>query len=138
MSSRLLDLSPKEIKKIKERLVEALSAGVSIKSSCTYAQITEEEYEVFVRMNPEIADLHERCESMLGTQAIINVANDIKKGNVRTSKWFLDRTDERFNPKSKVSMDGTPVLVPVEQKEEEISKLLERFGAPEGFNEDGE
>lgn len=127
----LIERKPKEIKVIQEKMRKALEAGIAEKPACAYAGITVEQWEEMCRMNSEMKKIQEYSEGVVGTYAVLNVADAIKNGDVRSSRWYLERTDDRYSTKQNVKVGGAPVIVPIEQKEEELAKLLDQFEVEE-------
>lgn len=120
----LASRSIEEIFEIKERLVDALSAGASIKASCKYAHITEKDFESIVAKSPEIQEVYDDAESVLGVQAMINVKNDINDGKMKTTKWYLEKVmPDKFGKK----LELNPVVVPVEEKAKAWSEALDKI-----------
>ena len=63
------------------------------------------------------------------SQAKLNIADNIREGNVSTSKWYLERkAPDEFSSKAAVAFEGAVVGLTMEEKQAEIDKLLENFG----------
>lgn len=123
----LVERKPKEILHIQKTMRKALEAGISEKAAARFAGITMEQWDEMCDMNPEMDKLRQDAETIVGTQAVLNVADAIKSGDVRTSRWYLERTTDEFSTKQSVKVGGVPVVVPIEEKEEELAKLMEQF-----------
>jgi len=98
---------PKVIAKIEEELKNGATlaqasflAGISLKTIYNY--FTD---------NP---DFKERCELLQGLvayRARINIKNKIESGDIDTSKYWLDRKDKEFKPKSDLTTDDKPLPI---------------------------
>lgn len=118
----LQERDPKEIKIAIRKLKDALEATVGVKSAITFAGISQEDYDNLARMHPEISKLAEEADSLLGTQASINIKNAIVEDkDVKTSMWRLEKTDPKYS--KKVQVDGT--LVSAEEREKAIEKIFD-------------
>lgn len=82
--------------------------------------------------NPEIAELQAFLEVAVRTDAKLNVSEAIRAGKTRVAQWYLERkASDEFSTKSAVAFEGAVVALSMEEKEQELKKLVEKF-------EDGE
>lgn len=117
----------KDVAKVRQKLYKALSSGISVEDSLNYAGITQEDYEHWCEVDEELATLHVHAKQNLTTQARINVADEIKRGNAKISLTHLKYTTDDYVEKKKVQV-GAPIIVPIDKKEEEFAEFMERFG----------
>lgn len=93
------------------------------------AYVTEEDVKGWLADNADIASLKDFLQSDLLSNAKLNIADNIRNGNVSTSKWYLERrAPEEFSTKAAVAFEGAVVGLTMEEKQAEIDKLLEGFG----------
>lgn len=114
--------SREEIKKVIKDLKNALESAVGVVSACKFAGISEADYEKLARINPEIRELAENADSVLGVKASINIKEAIEEKDLRTSRWYKEKTDPKFS--NKVQVDGA-VVVSAEDREKAIEEMLE-------------
>ena len=93
------------------------------------AYVTEEDVKGWLAENADIASLKDFLQSDLLSNAKLNIADNIREGNVATSKWYLERkAPDEFSSKAAVAFEGAVVGLTMEEKQAEIDKLLEGFG----------
>lgn len=93
------------------------------------AYVTEEDVKGWLAENADIASLKDFLQSDLLSNAKLNIADNIRDGNVATSKWYLERkAPDEFSSKAAVAFEGAVVGLTMEEKQAEIDKLLEGFG----------
>lgn len=93
------------------------------------AYVTEEDVKGWLAENADIASLKDFLQSDLLSNAKLNIADNIRNGNVATSKWYLERkAPDEFSSKAAVAFEGAVVGLTMEEKQAEIDKLLEGFG----------
>lgn len=102
MAGRPTVMTPEVIEKIEEELKNGATlaqasflAGISLKTIYNYFSD-----------NP---DFKERCDLLQGLvayRARINIKNKIEAGDIDTSKYWLDRKDKDFKPKSEQDLSS--------------------------------
>ena len=132
----LKERSSRAIVRTRNKVIEAYEAGLDDEEACMWGQITMEELDELTKKNEQVRTARENGKNPLNLMARVNVANDIKDGNVRTSKWLLERTDEDYSNRQKVSMDGTPIVVPMAEKEKAMEEILKKYTVTGDFTED--
>lgn len=100
----ILNKSRGEINRILAKLKEALKADVGELPACNYAGITKEEYDLIVKMHPDIKELAERAGDVIGVKASMNIANAIDDQDVKVSQWYKEHTDPKFSKKMQVDV----------------------------------
>lgn len=89
---------------------------------------------VWMKNYPELKELKELCYVKINNKARENIYNSIKKGSIKTSQWFLERTDPEFSTKNE--QYNTQInIVTVQDREKELARFMERFGADERAGE---
>lgn len=89
---------------------------------------------VWMKNYPELKELKDLCYIKINNKARENIYNSIKKGSVKTSQWFLERTDPEFSTKNE--QYNTQInIVTVQDREKELARFMERFGADERAGE---
>lgn len=93
------------------------------------AYVTEQDIKEWVASSAEIASLKDFLQNDILSQAKLNIADNIRDGNVSTSKWYLERkAPDEFSSKAAVAFEGAVIGLTMEEKQAEIDKLLENFG----------
>lgn len=91
--------------------------------------ITENDIKEIVASSPEIASLRDFLMTDIVSKAKMNIADNIRQGNISTSKWYLERkAADEFSSKAAVAFEGAVIGLTMEEKQKEIDKLLEDFG----------
>ena len=96
------------------KLEEGFLRGLNVTQCCLFAEVPKSTYYDYLNAHPDYSDRIELLKSNTGMIAILNVHDEIKNGDVNTSKWYLERTSEEFNPKQKQELtgkDGNPIEV---------------------------
>lgn len=98
-------------------------------SEDTGQYLTEKDVKEIVANSAEIAALRDYLMNDIVSQAKLNIADNIREGNVSTSKWYLERkAPDEFSSKAAVAFEGAVIGLTMEEKQAEIDKLLESFG----------
>lgn len=123
----LFEMSKQEIMNAKKRLEEGWRAELPTLQLYTFTGLDEERIAEMKRRDPHLAAIESEYTDYLKTMSRLNVAKDItEEQDVQTSKWYLEHIDDEFKPASKIE-GGVQIVVPVEEKEEEIQKMLDDF-----------
>lgn len=132
----LQEMSERQIKSIRQRILEAWDMAFPDEMVLRHACITKEQYDVILEKFPEFAAMRETLYVTPRMKARKNILDDIDKGNVSTSKWLLERTDPEFSKKG----ESTVINVSVREREEAILKEMRKFGTADFtvVEEDGE
>lgn len=133
----LYEMTATQIRNIRERILEAWQMDLTEEQVMQHAKVTHEQYDLIMKKFPEFAEMkREVCDSV-GRKARMNIARSVDRGDVGTSKWYLEKTDPKFSSKTR---NETTIKVSVEEREERILKKLEQYGAVDFtvVEEDGE
>lgn len=95
------------------KLEDAFSNGATDLQACFLANISKDSLYRYIQDNPEFSDRKEALKDMVAYQAKTNIrlsllAND-EKLKIETSKWYLERKDKEFKPKSDLTTDNKPL-----------------------------
>ena len=96
------------------KLELAYTAGANNTQACDFAGISQDAFYDYIKKYPEFSDKIERWTQRLKLGAKMNVKNAIDDGDKDMSKWYLEKTDNGFNPKQKQELtgkDGNPIEV---------------------------
>lgn len=115
----------------KRYLVEGWNSGLPEGMLCTYTGLSMEQIEELKARDKQLAEFERDHEDRLKTIARVNIAKSIEDGNIRDSRWLLEHLDNEFKPQSKLDGNMMQIVVPVEEKQEEFAKLLERLAPVE-------
>lgn len=118
-------MTPKEIRGIHQKILEMWEMAMPDLMVIAHAGITEEQYLHILQHFPEFAAMREKAYTLPKMKARLNVIRDIEKGNVSTSKWYLEKTDPEF---SKKSVTETNVKISVAEKEKQLLAKMENYG----------
>lgn len=129
-------LKPKNIDaKAWKEIVTAWENGLSDREASFRASrdsdvyITETQIKEMVAKSPDIASLRDFLLTDIVSKAKMNIADNIRDGNISTSKWYLERkAADEFSSKAAVAFEGAVIGLTMEEKQAEIDKLLENFG----------
>lgn len=98
---------PKAItKKVWEALEDAFLLGLSDAEACLKAGITKPTLYDYLEEHPELKERKAVLKENIKMHAKVNIATEIKKGNIELSKYYLERTDKEFSSKVKVENEN--------------------------------
>lgn len=86
------------------KLDEAFLYGLTDRQACQFAEIPYSTFTSWLERNEEYRTKKEMLKENPKIRAKINVVKSILKGDLYDSKWYLERTDKEFNPKSQVDV----------------------------------
>lgn len=121
---RVAEMTTPELRRVIKRLKEALAADAGERPAMAYADICEEDYRLITERHPEIVELAKKAGGKLGAKASINIKDAIEEGDLPTSKWYKEHTDERYM--SKVKVEGG-VNLSADDREKAIEALFEEI-----------
>ena len=130
----LREMDKTEITSAIKRLKEGWKAELPPTLLCSFTGLSKEDLEEIKRKNPKMAELEKSYDGYLKAVSRVNVARDIYEAqDVKTSQWLLEHTDDDFKPAAKLDVKAQQVVVPIEDKEQEIRRMFENY-----FNESTE
>lgn len=95
-------------------LEEAFLYGASDRQACFLANIADGTLYNYIKDNPEFGERKELLKQMTTYRAKQVVKSLIDKGDKDIARWYLERKDNEFKPKSDLTSGGEaiqPVLV---------------------------
>ena len=81
------------------KLEELFSRNCSVTTACKSAGIWPNAYYDECKRNPQFKEKMERAMSSVDSIADRNIAKAIKNGDLNTSRWYKEKTDERYKTK---------------------------------------
>ena len=133
------NLKPKNVDaEVWSIVVEAWENGLSDREASLFVSkqlgvyIKASEISQWRKDNPDIADLKEFLDQSMRMESKLTVNAAIKAGRVKSAEWYLGRkAADEVSTKSAVAFEGAVVALTMDEKEQELKKLVEKF-------EDGE
>lgn len=89
------------------KLEEAFTVGANITQACDFAGISRDTYYDYCERNAGFIDKVAEWSARTGLRAKYNIHKAIENKDVDVSKWYLERTDDAFNPKKRAEITGT-------------------------------
>ena len=137
-----LALKPKDVsEEAWVAVIEAWENGLSDREASFRASresgvmFTATDIKKWIKENPEIGELRGYLQDDLISTAKITVSKSLKKGDIKTAKWYLERkASEEFSTKSAVAFEGGVIELSLEDKEKALNDLVAQFEA--GKSED--
>lgn len=97
-----------------QELVKAFEDGATITEACHIAQIARSTYYNWVEWYPEFMDKMSEAQEYPDAVAKMVVVRSMKKNDVETSKWWLERRIKKeFSAKSELEHSGTIAYKPI-------------------------
>lgn len=139
MSNNFAHLKPKNVDtEVWNIVVEAWENGLSDREASLFVSkrlgiyIKASEISKWRKDNPEVAELKEFLDQSMRMESKLTVNEAIRSGRVKSAEWYLERkAADEFSTKSAVAFEGAVVALTMDEKEQELKKLVEKF-------EDGE
>lgn len=89
------------------KLEEAFTVGANITQACDFAGISRDAYYNYCERNEGFTDKVAEWSARTGLRAKYNIHKAIENKDVDVSKWYLERTDDAYNPKRRAEITGT-------------------------------
>ena len=133
-------MKPSHVKpKVWRSVIESWKNGLSDREAAFRASkdndvaIKESEIKQWMKDNPDIADLKDHLQSELLSLSKLNVREAIENGDIRTSKWYLERkAANEFSTRAAVAFEGAVVELTIEEKERKMKEFLKQFEVNDG------
>lgn len=137
MSTTFLKLKPTDVKEaVWISIVEGWENGLSDRQAAfraskeTGEEVSDADIREWKKNNPEIKELFYNLQNELITSAKMNVADAVKDGDTKTSKWLLERkAADEFSTKQAVAFEGAAIEVSLADKEKALKDMVEKFEA---------
>jgi hypothetical protein len=81
-------------KEVIEVLKPYFKLGYSVNKSCEYAGIPQSTVQTWIANDEQLRLKISSLKSNVSVQARKNIVNEIKKGSVSLSKWWIERVEE--------------------------------------------
>ena len=100
---RPLAVTPDVVRKLEK----AFTVGANVTQACDFAGISRDTYYRYCEQNAGFTDKVAEWSARTGLRAKYNIHKAIENKDVDVSKWYLERTDDAFNPKKRAEITGT-------------------------------
>ena len=100
MTPEVIETIEKELKNGATLAQASFLAGISLKTIYNYFET-----------NPSFKDRSILLQGMVAYRARVNIKNKIEGGDIDTSKYWLDRKDKDFKPKSDLTSDDEQIAI---------------------------
>lgn len=121
-----------------ERLVIAWENGLSDREAAFFVSqkqglyLKESDIKKWIAENPDVGELRDYLQSYLLVEAKMNLKESLEKGDISTSKWYLERKKaDEFSTKSAVAFEGAVVELSIEDKKRKMDEFLKDIGKDE-------
>jgi len=94
-----------------ETIESELKNGATLAQASFLAGISLRTIYNYFDEHPEFKDRAELLQGMVAYRARINIKNKIEGGDIDTSKYWLDRKDQEFKPKSDLTSQDKPLPI---------------------------
>lgn len=102
--------------KVVSKLIVAFEGGSTVRDACWHAGISHEAYYSRVRDDEVFADKMDKAQQEVGKNAREVVVNAIKKGDLSTAKWWLERKNNQEFSREPSTLEKEP-SEPISQAE---------------------
>lgn len=94
---------------ILQKLEEAFKKGMSNREACFLADISESIFYKVLEVNEKLKERFPLLQNSVKIRAKENIVEKINAKDVELSKWYLERRDKEFKPKSDLTSDDEPL-----------------------------
>ena len=99
-----------------KKLESVLKRGASVSEACDYAGISRQVFYYNLKNSPDFFYKIDKAKNHLKYLAITNISKAMEKGDIKVSKWWLEKTNY-FNYITTIPNDENPENKPVTYKE---------------------
>jgi hypothetical protein len=92
------------------KLEIAFSNGATDEQACFIANISKNSLYDYIKINPEFGNRKEALKDFIKYQAKINIKEAIESNDKDMSKWYLERKDKEFKPKSDMTSNDEKII----------------------------
>lgn len=117
-----------------EEVIDAWTNGLSDREAAFRASkktgvlLTEAKLKAYVSESEGIGFIRDCLHNELLSKAKLNIKDSIERGNISTSKWFLERkAPNEFSSKSAVAFEGTVAELSIDEKKKQMDEFMEQF-----------
>lgn len=112
---------------IKDRLLQAFAYGLSDREACLYAGIAPSTLYSYCEKHPKFSEQKEELKNRPKLQAKVVIFEALKKGDVNTAKWYLERkAKEEFGNHQTLQHTGEVVL-PIHERKKLVEEYMRDF-----------
>ena len=132
-----IQYKPKKLKDLTWRIiVSAWESGASdkevslllIKEGKKADQLSATEVHQLYAKNKDICELKEMLNYDLINAARLSIAKSVKKGDVKSAKWYLERkAADEFSTKQAVAFEGAVIELSIEDKEKALKEMVDKY-----------
>lgn len=132
-----LEYKPKKLKDATWRaIISAWENGASdkevslilVKEGKKVDHLSATEVHQLYSTDKKVCDLKEMLNYDLVNAARQNIAKAVKKGDVKSAKWYLERkAADEFSTKQAVAFEGAVIELSIEDKEKALKDMVEKF-----------
>jgi len=116
--------------KVVSLLVTCFHNGLSVRQACWQSGISHEAYYQRLRNDVEFADTMNKAQELPSITARTNIMKAIRKGDVSTSRWWLERKEkDEFSSKADLTVQEEVVKMPSDDEMARIQQDIRRFKA---------
>jgi len=90
-----------------KKLEEAFSKGANITTACFYADISRQTLYNWYEKDPELKERFDALQQNPVMKALDTIYSNLS--DKETAKWYLERRNKDFKPKSDVTSDDKPI-----------------------------
>lgn len=116
--------------KVVSKLEALLGVGLTVREACLESEISHETYYSRLRSDLQFADKMAKAQSNVNSMAKKIVAGKIISGDVKTAKWWLERSDKK---ELEQKQTNEPVQTSAAEETAEPSSLDELIELYEGY-----
>ena len=98
-------MTPETVQKIEQ----ALMMDCTINEVCLFANIRKQTYYNWIESFPELKERFDYLKDNLKVKSKYNISEKLNKGDVETSKWYLERRDKQYKAKQDITSDDKPL-----------------------------
>lgn len=110
-----------------EEFKRAFAMGFSKKEACLYCDVAERTFFDYCTKNPDFTELIPTLQNLPKLKAKMNIYEKIEAKDDYNSRWYLEKTDKDFNPKSVIDQTNANVDVTDDISEEQKKLIANRF-----------
>lgn len=89
------------------KLEDAFCYGMTNREACFVTGISESLFYEVCSNNRQLSERFKLLQDSPRIQALRNVVDEINKGDVKLSQWYLERRDRDFNPRTVIQNEAS-------------------------------
>lgn len=84
----------------------AFTAGATVAQACDFADVAQSTFYLYQQETAGFSERVAEWRARTGLRAKLNIKKAIDEGDADTSRWYLEKTDDAFNPKKRAEITG--------------------------------